>query len=119
MFHVGTAGIETSEAAEFLLIHQLHLTAPEFFHTTAHLVRHGVTDEAVADANVEINVWQWLDAEVVASHIRLDLGCELEEQAQFTDFHRLFHYVHGVEIIKDDGFQDKVAPVGVHVHAGK
>ena len=78
-----------------------------------------VADEGVAGADVEINVRQRLDAEIVAGRVRLDLGGEFEEQAQFADFHRLFHDVHRVEIIEDDGFQDEVAPVGVSVHAGE
>src|SRR5512138_452847 len=32
----------------------------------------------------------------------LDLGCELEEQAEFADFHRLFHEVYAEEIVQDD-----------------
>ena len=41
--------------------------------------------------------------------VRLDLGGELEEEAQLTDLHRLFHDVHAVEVVEDDGLQDEVA----------
>jgi len=36
-----------------------------------------VTHERIAGADVEINIWEWLDAEVVARGVRRDLGSEL------------------------------------------
>ena len=43
----------------------------------------------------------------------LDLRHQLEEEAQLADFHRLFHDVHAVEVVDDDGLEDEVAAVGV------
>ena len=49
----------------------------------------------------------------------LDLGDELEEQAQFADFDRLFHDVHAEEVVEDDGLEDEVAAVGVRRQLGQ
>ena len=50
---------------------------------------------------------------VVFAGVRFDLGGELEEEAQFADFDRLFHDVHAVEVVEDDALEDEVAAVGV------
>ena len=39
----------------------------------------------------------------------VDLGGELEEQAELTDLDGLLHDVHAVEVVEDDRFQDEVA----------
>ena len=42
---------------------------------------------------------------------RLELRGELEEEAQFADFDGLFHDVHAVEVVDDDGLEDEVVLV--------
>ena len=73
----------------------------------------GVADQRVAGANVEIDVGQRFDAEVVFRVVGLDLGGELEEEAQFADFHRLFHDVHAEEVVQNYAFENEVTALRV------
>ena len=88
--------------------------APEQLHRAA-----AYEDLALAGADVEINVRERFDTEVITGGVRLDLRGELQEQAEFTDFHRLFHDVHSIEVVQNDGFQDAVPAVGVRGHVGE
>jgi hypothetical protein len=71
-----------------------------------HILQAGEPDESVARSDVEVDIRKRLQV--------LDpvyLGHKLEEEAQLADLHSLFHDVHAVEVVDDDGFQDVVATV--------
>ena len=53
------------------------------------------------------------------SSARLDLSDQLEEEAQLADFDRLFHDVHAVQVVDDDGLEDEVAAVGMRGDLGQ
>ena len=48
--------------------------------------------------------------------VTLQLGCQLQEEAQLADLHGLFHDVDAVEVVQDDGLEDEVALAGVLLH---
>ena len=45
-----------------------------------------------------------------------DLGDQFQEEPQLADFHGLFHDVHAVEVVDDNGLQDEIAAVGMPGH---
>jgi len=74
----------------------------------------GIADERVAGADVEVDVGERFDG--LAG---FELGGELEEEAEFADFHGFLHDVHAVEIVDDDGLVDEVGLVRVAIHGGE
>src|SRR5207302_843058 len=68
----------------------------------------GEADERVARANVEVDIGQWFN--VLKA---VDLGDQLEKEAQLADFDGLFHDIDAVQVVDDDGFKDEVAAIWV------
>lgn len=78
-----------------------------------YLLQGGKPHQRIPSANIEINVRQWLNAEIGFRSIRINLGSEFEEEPQFADFHCLFHDVHAVKIVEDYAFVNEVLLIWV------
>ena len=107
---VGEFGLFFNASQLFLVFRVQHsaLTADRHREGFPDFVQRRKTHQRVAGADVEVDVWQRFDL-VVAVQLR----DEFEEQAQFADFYRLFHDVHAVQVVDDDGLEDEVAFAGV------
>ena len=78
-----------------------------------YLLQRREADEGVAGAHVEVDVGERLDLVV-----SLELGDELEEEAQLADLYGLFHDVDAVEVADDDRFEDEVRLAGMVADVG-
>ena len=115
---VGLHGAEAAEGAigEFgalLDVGKGELLDPVALDGALDVVEGGETDEGVAGAHVEVDVGERLDLVV-----SLELGDELEEEAQLADFYGLFHDVDAVEVADDDRFEDEVRLAGMVAYMG-
>jgi hypothetical protein len=80
-------------------------------HALSHFIGGGITDERIACADVEIDVWERFDTEVGGGFIWFDLSGELEEEPELADFDGLLHEIDSVEVVEDDRLEDEVTLV--------
>ena len=87
--------------------HLAMLSAGHYRHRLAHGIQRCETNQSVASTYVEINVRQRLYLVVP-----LQLGHQLQKESQLAYLYRLFHDVHPVEIVQDDGLEDEYRSLG-------